>query len=571
MPFSNPNQSKLTSSSDKKKILVTTALPYANGPIHLGHMLEHIQADVWTRTKKMFGKEVIFLCAEDAHGTAIMLRAEKERRTPEALITESREEHLQDFKAFSIDFDNYYTTHSTENRKLVEMYYERLNKAKLIEVRTIEQAFDPIKLLFLADRFIKGECPKCNASEQYGDSCEACGSTYSPKDMRHAYSIFSNAPPIWKKTQHYFFKLSDPRCLNMLQKWVGNLKQIEIKNKLQEWLDTDASGKTKLEDWDISRDAPYFGFEIPDAPGKFFYVWLDAPIGYFASLQNLCERKKWNFDSWIHPESDVEQYHFIGKDILYFHTLFWPAMCFGANLRLPTNVYAHGFLTIEGKKMSKSRGTFVTARSYINSGLDPDALRYYFCSKINGTISDIDLNFSDFIDKINSDLVGKYVNIASRSSKFLTSYFKGQIHECINNSNFLKKIQLTCARVSEHFLELEYSQAIKEIMSTSDDVNAFIDKEKPWILAKTVFENTQDSENLHKIVSISIEAFRLISIMLKPITPTLVGKAEKFLQIQSLSWMSANTPLPSGHKIKPYEHLMKRITKQDVESLIQKK
>lgn len=555
------------SNIQQKKILITTALPYANGPIHLGHILETIQADIWSRVQRMVGHEVIFLSAEDAHGTAIMLRAEKENKTPEALITDSRIDHLKDFKEFSIEFDNYYTSHSEENRALVEKYYTQLNAEGLIYSKDIEQAYDPIKLLFLADRFIKGKCPKCQSNDQYGDACEICGATYSPKDMNQAYSIFSNQKPIWKQSQHYFFKLSDPRLLKVLKNWIQNLTQQEIKNKLQEWLQFDESEHSKLKDWDISRDAPYFGFEIPGTVDKFFYVWLDAPIGYFASLKNFCDQFNLDFNTWISPQSETEQYHFIGKDILYFHTLFWPAMCFGAGLRLPTNVYVHGFLTVNGKKMSKSRGTFITARDYINAELDPDALRYYICAKLNSSISDIDLNLNEFSDKINSDLIGKYINIASRTSRLLHSYFKNTTYSEKLEHDVLKKIHIQCNTVYKHLHALEYSQAVREIMLASDTINLFIDQEKPWILAKSIIIDSTNKKKLHKIISICIEAFRLISIMLKPIVPNLIYKVENFLNIPPLSWESVNFTLPVAHIIKPYTHLMKRIDKSHISKL----
>jgi methionyl-tRNA synthetase len=409
-----------------RKILVTSALPYANGAIHLGHLVEYIQTDIWVRFQKMRGHECWYVCADDTHGTPIMLRAEKEGITPEALIARVHGEHLRDFTGFHIAFDNYYTTHSEETRFFSEDIYRKLKAAGLIEVRAIEQFYDPVKQMFLPDRFIKGECPKCGAKDQYGDSCEACGAAYAPTELKNPYSAVSGAKPALKSSEHYFFKLSDPRCLSFLRAWTrqGSL-QPEAANKLAEWLG--AEGENKLTDWDISRDAPYFGFEIPDAPGKYFYVWLDAPIGYMGAFKNLCAKKGLDFDEYWKPGSTAELYHFIGKDILYFHALFWPAELKFAGYRTPTNVFAHGFLTVDGAKMSKSRGTFITAASYLEQGLDPEWLRYYFAAKLNGTMEDIDLNLEDFVARVNADLIGKYVNIASRCAGFITKRFGGKL------------------------------------------------------------------------------------------------------------------------------------------------
>ncbi|MDB5864251.1 MAG: methionine--tRNA ligase, partial [Betaproteobacteria bacterium] len=402
-----------------RRIFVTSALPYANGAIHLGHLVEYIQTDIWVRFQKMQGNEVYYVCADDTHGTAIMLRAEKEGITPEALIARVLQEHQRDFAGFDIAFDNYYTTHSEETRTLSSAFYERLKAAGLIDVKPVEQFYDPVKAMFLPDRFIKGECPKCGAKDQYGDSCEVCGSTYSPTDLKNPYSVVSGAKPVRKTSDHYFFKLSDPRCKTFLEKWTQEDEHLqpEARNKIREWFEQG------LNDWDISRDAPYFGFEIPDAPGKYFYVWLDAPIGYLGSFRQLCDRTGLDFDSFVKDGSEAEMIHFIGKDILYFHALFWPAMLKFSGNRTPSHIYAHGFLTVNGEKMSKSRGTFITAESYIQQGLNPEWLRYYYAAKLGAAMEDIDLNLDDFVARVNSDLVGKYVNVASRAAGFLTKRF----------------------------------------------------------------------------------------------------------------------------------------------------
>ncbi|MEY3981595.1 MAG: Methionine--tRNA ligase, partial [Pseudomonadota bacterium] len=416
-----------------RRIFVTSALPYANGAIHLGHLVEYIQTDIWARFHRLQGHQVVYVCADDTHGTPIMLRAEKEGITPEALIDRVWHEHTRDFAGFSVAFDQYYSTHSPENKALSEKIYQGLKDAGLIEVRRIEQMYDPVKEMFLPDRFIKGDCPKCGAADQYGDSCEACGATYGPTDLKHPRSVVSGATPTRKESDHYFFKLSDPRCSDFLRQWAisDNRLQAEASNKLKEWLGDQNGDAAQLSDWDISRDAPYFGFEIPGAPGKYFYVWLDAPVGYYAGLMKYCNEHGLDFNDFTRPDSAVEQYHFIGKDILYFHTLFWPAMLKFSGYRTPTNVFAHGFLTVDGAKMSKSRGTFITAQSYLDQGLNPEWLRYYFASKLNGSMEDLDLNLSDFIAKTNSDLVGKYVNIASRCAGFITKRFDGALDPAV--------------------------------------------------------------------------------------------------------------------------------------------
>ncbi|HPX89002.1 MAG TPA: methionine--tRNA ligase, partial [Methylophilaceae bacterium] len=446
----------MSTANQPRKILVTSALPYANGSIHLGHLVEYIQTDIWVRFQKMQGHAVHYVCADDTHGTPIMLRAEKEGVTPEALIEAVHKEHSADFKDFLVEFDNYYSTNSSENKTLSQDIYRKLKASGKIATKTIEQFFDPVKNMFLPDRFIKGECPKCHAKDQYGDSCEVCGATYNPTELINAYSAVSGAAPIRKETEHYFFKLSE--CESFLKDWTrsGTL-QGEAANKMGEWFE---SG---LNDWDISRDAPYFGFEIPDAPGKYFYVWLDAPIGYMASFKNLCDKQGLNFDEYWQKDSKTELYHFIGKDILYFHALFWPATLEYSGHRKPTQIFAHGFLTVNGEKMSKSRGTFITARSYLDHIKNPEYLRYYYAAKLNSTMEDIDLNLEDFVARVNSDLVGKYINIASRTAGFINKRFDGKLKPSENNA-IVAEIKAAATAVAEAYAEREYGKALREIM-----------------------------------------------------------------------------------------------------------
>jgi methionyl-tRNA synthetase len=445
-----------------RKILVTSALPYANGAIHLGHLVEYIQTDIWVRYQKMVGNECWYVCSDDTHGTPIMLRAEKEGITPEQLIARVHGEHSRDFSGFHVGFDNYYTTHSDETRDCANDIYLKLRAAGLIETRTIEQYYDPVKQLFLPDRFIKGECPKCGAKDQYGDNCESCGAAYAPTDLKDPYSAISGAKPVLRTSEHYFFKLSDPRCESFLRQYTSRdngVLQNEAANKMQEWLG--APGENKLTDWDISRDAPYFGFEIPDAPGKYFYVWLDAPIGYMGSFKNLCNKNGLDFNEYFKPGSTTELYHFIGKDILYFHALFWPAELAHAGYRTPTKIFAHGFLTVDGAKMSKSRGTFITAQSYLDTGLNPEWLRYYYAAKLSATMEDIDLNLEDFAARVNSDLVGKYVNIASRSAGFITKRFNGQLAPATADLPAIKSIQESASRIAELYEAREFGKAMR--------------------------------------------------------------------------------------------------------------
>lgn len=545
-----------------RRVLVTSALPYANGPIHIGHLVEYIQTDIWVRAMRMHGHEVYYVGADDTHGTPIMLRAQNEGITPRQLIARVWQEHKRDFDNFGISFDNYYSTDSDENRMLSEKIFAALEDAGLIAARDIEQAYDPVKEMFLPDRFIKGECPKCGAKDQYGDSCEACGSTYQPTDLIKPYSVLSGATPTKKTSTHYFFKLSDPRCEAFLRGWVSKLAQSEATNKMREWLGDD--GEAKLADWDISRDAPYFGFEIPGAPGKYFYVWLDAPVGYYASFKNLCEQRGLDFDEWIRPDSSTEQYHFIGKDILYFHTLFWPAMLAFSGHRTPTNVFAHGFLTVDGTKMSKSRGTFINANSYIATGLDPQWLRYYLAAKLNNTMEDIDLNFDDFQTRVNSDLIGKYVNIASRAAGFLVKRFDGRVQDSAMNHPLLARLRGAIPTIASYYESREYSRALRQTMELADAVNTYVDAAKPWEQAK----DPANAPALHETCSVSLEAFRLLTLALKPVLPKLAEAVEAFLSITPLKWADIPVPLSSAQPIHPYQHLMQRVDPKQIKALL---
>ena len=546
-----------------RQILVTSALPYANGQIHIGHLVEYIQTDIWVRFMRLQGHEVYYVGADDTHGTPVMLRAEKEGLTPKQLIDRVWIEHKRDFDAFGISFDNYYSTDSEENEYLCRTMYLRLQEQGLIEARDIEQYYDPIKNMFLPDRFIKGESPKCHAKDQNGDSCEVCGTTYSPTDLLNPYSAVSGATPERRTSTHYFFKLSDPRCEQFLRDWVQGLAQPEATNKMREWLGE--GDEHKLSDWDISRDAPYFGFEIPNAPGKYFYVWLDAPVGYYASFKNLCAKKGLDFDEWTKPDSTTEQYHFIGKDILYFHTLFWPATLKFSGHRTPTNVFAHGFLTVDGAKMSKSRGTFITADSYIQTGMNPEWLRYYFAAKLNASMEDLDLNLDDFIARVNSDLVGKYVNIASRASGFLLKRFGGKIDDAAMNDELLLQLRAASATIAELYEAREYGKAMRAIMELTDAVNVFIDANKPWELARV---EGQDAE-LHRVCSICLEAFRILTVYLSPVLPTVAEKAYAFLNIASQMWTDVATPLSSVNAINAYKHMLTRVEPTHVDKLLE--
>ena len=551
-------------SSSQRRLLVTSALPYANGQIHIGHLVEYVQTDIWVRFQRMRGHEVHYVGADDTHGTPIMLRAEKEGLTPKELIANVWKEHKRDFDNFLISFDNYYTTDSPENEKLAQSIYIKLRDAGLIEKRAIEQAYDPVKEMFLPDRFIKGECPKCGAKDQYGDNCEKCGATYSPTDLKNPFSVVSGATPIKKISDHYFFKLSDPRCEEFLRDWtqVKTPLQPEARNKMKEWVGQ--PGESKLGDWDISRDAPYFGFEIPDAPGKYFYVWLDAPIGYYASFLNYCQAKGLNFDEWVKPDTTTEQYHFIGKDILYFHTLFWPATLQFAGYRTPTNVFAHGFLTVDGEKMSKSRGTLISANSVIECGFNPEWFRYYFATKLNDSMEDLDLNLQDFVARVNSDLLGKYINIASRSAGFLVKRFGGVVSDEAMSNPLLKEIAAASEKIAELYEGREYAKALRTVMELADKVNGFVDENKPWEIAK----DPEREADLQRVCSITLEAFRMLSLYLKPVIPQVVAGVEEFLSLPSLSWTDINTPLSSKNPIKAYKHLMTRVEAPQIEALL---
>ena len=547
-----------------RRLLVTSALPYANGQIHIGHLVEYVQTDIWVRFQRMRGHEVHYVGADDTHGTPIMLRAEKEGITPKELIANVWKEHKRDFDDFLISFDNYYTTDSPENEKLSQSIYLKLRDAGLIEKRAIEQAYDPVKEMFLPDRFIKGECPKCGAKDQYGDSCEKCGATYSPVDLKNPYSVVSGATPIKKVSDHYFFKLSDPRCESFLREWtqVKTPLQTEARNKMKEWVGE--AGDSKLGDWDISRDAPYFGFEIPDAPGKYFYVWLDAPIGYYASFLNYCQQKGLNFEEWVKADTTTEQYHFIGKDILYFHTLFWPATLHFAGYRTPTNVFAHGFLTVDGEKMSKSRGTLISAHSVIESGFNPEWFRYYFATKLNDSMEDLDLNLQDFVARVNSDLLGKYINIASRSAGFLVKRFGGVISDEAMNHPLLTEIRGASEKIATLYEGREFAKALRSVMELADKVNAFVDENKPWEIAK----DPEREADLQRVCSVTLEAFRALSLYLKPVLPKVVEGVETFLSLQPMSWQDIETPLSSKHPIQPYQHLMTRVEPTQIDSLL---
>ncbi|AWY00269.1 methionine--tRNA ligase [Marinomonas primoryensis] len=540
----------------QRKILVTSALPYANGSIHLGHMLEHIQTDIWVRFQKMRGHLCTAVCADDAHGTAIMIKAAQLGITSEALIEGVRQEHMADFNDFLIGYDNYHTTHSDENREISSHIYKQLRDNGKITVRSIVQAYDPEKEMFLADRFIKGTCPKCKAEDQYGDNCEVCSATYTPMEMINPVSVYSGATPVEKESEHYFFKLPDFQ--DFLTTWTrsGTLQE-QVANKLSEWLD---SG---LKEWDISRDAPYFGFEIPDAPGKYFYVWLDAPIGYMASFQNLCDRTEGlNFDDYWAKDSDAELYHFIGKDIINFHALFWPAMLDCAGYRTPTKVNAHGYVTVDNKKMSKSRGTFIKARTYLNH-LDPQYLRYYFAAKLNASIDDIDLNLQDFIQRVNSDVVGKVVNIASRTASFIGKKFDGQLSNEISEPEMIQSFTDAGETIAQHYESREYGKAIREIMRLADVANTYIADQAPWVLAK-------DEATLPKVQEVCTVALNLFSILatyLKPVMPNMIADAEAFLG-KELTWDN-RSELLFGNKVNAFKPLMGRIDQKQIDAMIE--
>ncbi len=539
----------------RRKILVTSALPYANGPIHLGHMVEYIQTDIWVRFQRMNGNECYFVCADDAHGTPIMLRARNEKISPEELIARYKDEHERDFRDFNISFDNYHTTHSEENKALSEYIYLQLKQGGHIHRKRISQAYDPKEELFLPDRFVKGECPRCGAEDQYGDSCESCGATYSPSDLKNPVSVLSGLPPEVRDSEHLFVRLSD--FTDMLQQWVSEeLSQSEAQNKLKEWF------QVGLQDWDISRDAPYFGFEIPGETDKFFYVWLDAPIGYMASFRNFCDRTGIDFDAYWKDDRETELYNFIGKDILYFHTLFWPAMLHGAGFRKPTDVYTHGFLTVNGKKMSKSRGTFIMARTYLEH-LDAEYLRYYYAVKLNERIEDIDLNLEDFVQRINSDLVGKVVNIASRCARFITNNFEGRLSARLDNAELYEILTEARGSIVEAYEGRSFSRAMREIMALADLANQYVNDQQPWVIAK----DPDARDKLHEVCTQGINLFRVLMFYLAPVVPQLAKRTSEFLNDPIDRFERVDTPL-LDHEISGFVHLMQRIQNKNVEAMV---
>ena len=537
-----------------RKILVTSALPYANGSIHLGHLVEYLQTDIWVRNQKMSGNTCYYICADDAHGTPIMLKAKELDIKPEELIQKTYQEHVKDFEDFGIKFDNYYTTHSEENREYSEFIYNSLKENGDIKSQEIEQFYDESARMFLPDRYIKGICPKCGAEDQYGDACEECGATYSPTELKKPISIISNTKPSTKKTEHFFFKLSN--YTDYLKKWMKrDSVQSEIQNKLEEWL------KDGLADWDITRDKPYFGFNIPGYDDKYFYVWLDAPVGYIASFKNMCDTKNINFDEFWNHESECELYHFIGKDIAYFHALFWPAMLEASNFRSPNSIYCHGFLTVDGEKMSKSRGTFFNARTYLNH-LNPEYLRYYFASRLTNTIEDIDLNLSDFQARVNSDLVGKIINIGSRCARFINKDFGNELASELNNNKLHDNIIENKNEIIKNYEDRKYSANIRLITSLADEVNKYLDEEKPWVQIK----DNNNRGYVQKVCTDGLNMFKVLAGYLKPIIPDCVDKIEKILQCESISWENIDNQLISK-KIDKFEPIINRIDSESIESM----
>jgi len=545
--------------SAPRKILATSALPYANGPIHLGHLVEYIQTDIWTRFQRLRGHETYYVCAEDTHGTPIMLKAREEGVTPEALIERIGAQHRRDFADFNIAFDNYYTTHSEENRYFSEFIFGQLKAKGHIEERTITQAYDPVEEMFLPDRFIRGTCPRCSAEDQNGDNCEVCGATYAPTDLSDAVSVISGAAPVSRDSEHFFVRLSDFEA--MLREWTGSGRlQPEVVNKLNEWFDTG------LLDWDISRDAPYFGFEIPETPGKYFYVWLDAPIGYMASFRHFCNSTGVDFDTFWAADAPAELYHFVGKDILYFHALFWPAMLHGAGYRTPTAVFTHGFLTINGQKMSKSRGTFITARTYLDH-LDPDYLRYYFAAKLNNHVEDIDFNVEDFITRVNADIVGKVVNIASRCAGFIEKGFDGWLSTDLPDPALVQKFSDQHEVICGYFENREYSRAIREIMALADLANQYINDVKPWVIAK----DQGRTDELQAVCTQGLNLFRMLVTWLAPVVPQLADRSAEFLRhpLATGSALNELTKPLIGHQIGPFTRLLDRIAVADADAMME--
>ena len=537
-----------------RKLFVTTALPYANAPFHLGHIMEYIQADIWVRHQRMSGNEVNFVCADDAHGAPIMIAAEKAGITPQEFVGQIAAGRKQYLDGFHIEFDNWHSTDGAENHELSQDIYRKLKAAGFITSKTIEQFYDPVKNMFLPDRYIKGECPKCGAKDQYGDSCEVCSAVYSPTEVKNPYSVLTGATPVMKSSEHFFFKLSDEKCVEFLRGWAlqNNRLQSEVANKCKEWLE----GEGGLGDWDISRDAPYFGIEIPDQPGKYFYVWLDAPVGYLASLKNYFNKTGRDFDAFM-ADPTTEQIHFIGKDITYFHTLFWPAMLKFSGYKTPDNVYAHGFVTVSGEKMSKSRGTGISPLRYLDIGMNPEWLRYYFAAKLNAKVEDLDMNPDDFVARVNSDLIGKYINIASRAAGFITKRFNGVVNTAwaTSDDSFIQNLRNVSGDIQALYEAREFGKALRAVMEQADIINAYVDANKPWELAK----QAENDAKLQEVCSRLLEAFRILTVFLKPVLPQLASQVEAQLNISPLNWASVNTPIPDQHTINPYVHLMQRV------------
>ncbi len=549
-----------------RKLFVTTALPYANAAFHIGHMMEYIQADTWVRFQRMHGHEVHFVCADDAHGAPIMIAAEKAGLTPQAFVAQIAAGRKPYLDGFHIAFDNWHSTDAPENHELAKSIYLALRKNELIDSREVEQFFDPDKGMFLPDRFVKGECPNCGAKDQYGDNCEVCGAVYQPTELRNPYSALSGATPVLKTSEHFFFRLSDPRCVEFLEAWTqdGRL-QPEVANKVREWFKRDADDKISLGDWDISREAPYFGIEIPDAPGKYFYVWLDAPVGYLAALKSRFGQLGLDMDAYL-ADPAVEQIHFIGKDIVTFHTLFWPAMLKFSGRKVPDRIYVHGHLTVSGEKMSKSRGTGISPLKYLELGLNAEWLRYYIAAKLNAHVEDLDFNPEDFVARVNSDLVGKYINIASRCAGFLTKRFDGRLSADlgVEGRALLDGLRAHAATVAELYEEREFGKALREVMLLADRVNAYVDQHKPWELAKQVGLDAA----LHDVCSTGVEAFRLLTLYLKPVLPALAAQVEAFLRVEPLRWADAGRAL-GHHSIGEYKHLMQRVDAKQLDALME--
>ncbi len=543
------------SSASPRTLFVTTALPYANGAFHIGHIMEYIQADIWVRFMRMRGHEVHFVCADDAHGAPIMIAAEKAGVTPQEFVARIAAGRKQYLDGFHIGFDNWHSTDGEENHQLSRDIYRRLrDNAKLITTRTVEQFYDPVKNMFLPDRYIKGECPKCGAKDQYGDSCEVCSAVYAPTELKNPYSTLTGAAPVMKSSEHYFFQLSDPKCGQFLRDWALDPSRLqpEVANKAREWLESESG----LGDWDISRDAPYFGIEIPDAPGKYFYVWLDAPIGYLASLKNYFSKTGRDFDAFM-ADPTTEQYHFIGKDITYFHTLFWPAMLHFAGMKVPNNVFVHGFITVSGEKMSKSRGTGISPLRYLDVGMNPEWLRYYIAAKLNARVEDVDFNPEDFVARVNSDLIGKYINIASRAAGFIAKKFDGKLSMrwATGDDSFLAGLRAAGTEIAALYEAREYGKALRVVMEQADAVNAYVDANKPWELAK----DTANNARLQEVCSRLLEAFRILSVYLKPVLPALAMQVEQLLNLEPLVWTDATVAMPDQHTVNPYAHLMTRV------------